>query len=401
MASAIDAAKTALALEPDLPEALAVFGHLLNEQYEYAEAETYFLRALEIDPNSTAALEGYAGLLPTLGRNAEAIPLAEKLVRLDPLNVEHHNRLAISLFAVGRLDDALTRLDLALDVDPSSSFTHHEIGHILMSLGHYDLALPWLEKASELEQDQWYPMLWLSNVYAALGDDAEAQRLIDGVLERSGRNHVGPLFLAALRDLDRGEVESARTILEEAYAIDPNFSGVVTTLAEIDISNGAVDRALERFEQAFPELLVDEPALENIDCSCSSVPLAAALLRVGETDRAERLLVLSESWNAGKPRQGNYGYGVNDVEIHALRGDTAKALRALREAEQAGWRSSVWRYYRDFNPYFASIRDEPEFKAIFDDIERDLASQSKVLEQNREGLALDRDAWKVALYPKN
>jgi len=401
MTTATEAAQRALALAPDLPEGLAMFGDLLKWRYEYAEAETYFLRALEIDPNSAAALESYAGLLPILGRNAEAIALSEKLVRLDPLNVDHHQSLAISLFAVGRFGDALARLDKALDVDPSSAFTHHEIGHILQALGRLDLALPWLEKALELEQDQWYHLLWLANAYAALGDAAEAQELIDEALQRSGRNHVGPLFAAGMRDLDRGEVDGASRLLEEAYAIDPKFMAAVTMLAEIDISNGDMGRARERIELALPELLGDEPVLENIDCSCSSVPLAAVLLRAGETDRAERLLDLSEEWNAGRPRQGNYGYGINDVEIHALRGDTAKALRALREAEQAGWRSSFWRYYRDFNPYLESIRDEPEFKAIFADIERDLAIQRKVLDANPEDLPLDRDAWKTALYPES
>ena len=139
-------------------------------------------------------------------------------------------------------------------------------------------------------------------------------------------------------------------------------------------------------------LLGDEPVLENIDCSCSSVPLAAVLLRTGETDRAERLLDLSEAWNAGRPRQGSYGYGINDVEIHALRGDTAKALQALREAEQAGWRSPVWRYYRDFNPYLTSIRDEPEFEAIFADIERDMANQREAVAARPADTPLDRDS---------
>ena len=65
----------------------------------------------------------------------------------------------------------------------------------------------------------------------------------------------------------------------------------------------------------------------------------------------------------------------SDVQIHALRGEKTKALAALREAEQAGWRGPWWRYYRDFEPNLASIRNEPEFKAIFADIERDMAQQ--------------------------
>jgi len=50
----------------------------------------------------------------------------------------------------------------------------------------------------------------------------------------------------------------------------------------------------------------------------------------------------------------------------------------LREAADAGWRS-WWRYFRDFDPALASIRNEPEFKAVFADIERDMAKQRAAL----------------------
>ena len=69
------------------------------------------------------------------------------------------------------------------------------------------------------------------------------------------------------------------------------------------------------------------------------------------------------------------GYGIADVQIHALRGDTAKALAALREAGAGRLARPLWRYYRDFDPDLASIRNEPEFKAVFADIERDMAQQ--------------------------
>ena len=38
-------------------------------------------------------------------------------------------------------------------------------------------------------------------------------------------------------------------------------------------------------------------------------------------------------------------------------------------------RRALWRYARDFDPNLAPIRNDPEFKAIFADIERDMAQQ--------------------------
>ena len=88
---------------------------------------------------------------------------------------------------------------------------------------------------------------------------------------------------------------------------------------------------------------------------------------------------------------GRYGYWLADVQIHALRGQKAEALAALREAERAGWRI-MWRYYRDFDPNLASIRNEPEFKAVFADIERDMAQQRARLAARPKDAPLDLTA---------
>ena len=58
-----------------------------------------------------------------------------------------------------------------------------------------------------------------------------------------------------------------------------------------------------------------------------------------------------------------------------MRGQRTEALSALHSAVKSGWRGPGWRYYRDFDPALASIRNEPEFKAIFANIERDMARQ--------------------------
>ena len=64
------------------------------------------------------------------------------------------------------------------------------------------------------------------------------------------------------------------------------------------------------------------------------------------------------------------------------------ALAALSEAQRAGWRR-YWRYYRDFDPNLASIRNEPEFKAVFADIERDMARQRAALAARPKDAPLD------------
>jgi hypothetical protein len=68
------------------------------------------------------------------------------------------------------------------------------------------------------------------------------------------------------------------------------------------------------------------------------------------------------------------GYGFADARIEALRGRRAAALAALRQAQRQGSRAG-WRHYRDHDPAFAAIRSDPEFKAIFADMAREMAQQ--------------------------
>jgi hypothetical protein len=52
----------------------------------------------------------------------------------------------------------------------------------------------------------------------------------------------------------------------------------------------------------------------------------------------------------------------------------------------------LWRHYRAFEPAFDSIRNEPEFKAVFADIERDMARQRAQLAARPKDAPLDLQA---------
>jgi hypothetical protein len=86
---------------------------------------------------------------------------------------------------------------------------------------------------------------------------------------------------------------------------------------------------------------------------------------------------------------GSSGYRFSDVAINALRGDRTKALAKLREGADAGCCRGLWRYYRDLDPNLASIRNEPEFKVVFADIERDMTRQRAALAKRPKDARLD------------
>jgi hypothetical protein len=97
-------------------------------------------------------------------------------------------------------------------------------------------------------------------------------------------------------------------------------------------------------------------------------------MRTGETSRAEELLSGIERFIAPLPRMNVDGFGIADAQVHAIRGDAGKTIAALRTAVSEGWRSD-WRYYRDHDPAFESLRKDPEFVAIFREVAADIAAQ--------------------------
>jgi hypothetical protein len=102
------------------------------------------------------------------------------------------------------------------------------------------------------------------------------------------------------------------------------------------------------------------------------VPLLQA---AGHGDQAKLLLDGGAATIRDLPRLGLKGYGVSDAQISARRGRKGEALAQLRTARQAGWRGPHWRWWPSRDPALALIRNEPEFRAVFAAIERDMARQ--------------------------
>jgi hypothetical protein len=170
--------------------------------------------------------------------------------------------------------------------------------------------------------------------------------------------------------------------------LDERNGFALHTLRNQDLQNRRFGDALARYEKAYPDLFV--PGVPRIDNSnvYAAIDVALVMQTRGDREKARVLLDGAERVIDGMQRLGFAGHGIADVAIHVLRGEKAEALAALREAERAGWRN-LWRYSRDFDGNLASIRNEPEFKAVFADIERDMARQRAELAKRPKDAPLE------------
>jgi TolB-like protein/cytochrome c-type biogenesis protein CcmH/NrfG len=379
------AAARALELDPNLAEAWASAGLIADQRQQVERGETMLRRAIALNSNYAPAHQWLSRILFENGRRDEALASVERAVALDPLSAAINNSLGDARVTVGRFDDALVAYKQAIEIDPTMPTPYGPIGDVhAVGFGRFDTAMAWYEKAAALDPGN--PALPASLAYAHwhLGDDAEAGRWLVKMLA-NGEGTTFTNAVAALLYFDRGAETSARRHAQRAAELGP---WNMFLIRDDDLRKGDYATARARYAKAFPHFFAKElPAFNDRDAFVA-IDLPLVLQHTGEGERAKVLLDRSEAHLRTIPRMGTSGYGIADVAIHALRGDTSIALAKLREAEQAGWRAS-WRYARDFDPNLASIRNEPEFKAIFADIERDMARQRARLAARPKDAPLD------------
>jgi tetratricopeptide (TPR) repeat protein len=248
-------------------------------------------------------------------------------------------------------------------------------------------AVPFLNKAGSLDPGDPENAISRATVLIDLGEVSTAMQLIEEVVRkwpRTSYQSSAAAILATGGDWDAAN-RSARTALEN----DPRDANAVYLLANADLKNGDASAARARYAKAYPDLLASAPPQIDGSNFFSAVSLAFILQEMGDEGRASQLLDGSERTIRSITRLGIGGYGITDARIHALRGNKAKALTALREAANAGWRGPLWRFYRDFDPALGSIREEREFKAVFADIERDMERQRAELAGRPKDAPLD------------
>jgi TolB-like protein len=378
----------ALELDPTLAEAHTSLAKLFEHRDDTTRAEVEYRKAIELNPNYATVHHWYALMLAFDGRFAESLQEAQKAEALDPLSAIINNMVAIALEGNGRFEEALAAYRKAIENDPAMPVPYANIGGLqAYAYGRFDKAVPWDEKASELDPGDANSLAGPGWDYLDLGDDARAEQWLKRAIQR-GAESVFANDGMAFWHLYRGEQAEELAFARRSFAVDPTRSKALALLRDADLAAGNWQAARERYAKAFPELLAAVPPTINARNYVAAVEVAVVLQKTGERDRANQLLDQSEQFIRTIARMGTYGYGITDVEIYALRGQQREALMALRRAETDGWRS-MWRYYRDFDPALASIRSDPEFKAVFADIERDIESQRAALAKRPNDAPLD------------
>jgi tetratricopeptide (TPR) repeat protein len=321
-------------------------------------------------------------MLFNAGRIDESIANVRKALELDPLSAIINADLAGKYEQVGRFDEAIAGYQRVIEIDPTMALPYYNKALVLAYARRDFVSAPaLLDKAYALDPGNPLIPIFASVMRADLLDEAGSSRLL-----AAQRIKYPDMFLVPLGQtyvsLYRGQTAEAERYARELVVMGPQNASV---LADFKMRRGDYAGARALFLKTQPDLFKSDVAV-NINNAREVIALATVLHKTGEQAQAEQLLKPVEALaRPPNSRLGFFGYGLMDVTIAAIRGDKELALRRLKTAYAEGWHGPFWRYYRDFDPSFASIRDTPEFKAVFAEIERDMRQQAEQLATQPKG----------------
>jgi tetratricopeptide (TPR) repeat protein len=125
--------------------------------------------------------------------------------------------VAQELKSVGLTDEGDDILRQTLDWKGTTSEYYRQFGYVHFLLGEYDLARQYLDKAAG--QGDTGALLYLAQVYEAMGNEQQAQALYESYL---GQNAGDPVALnrLGLRRMEEGEFEQALVCFQGGLALE-------------------------------------------------------------------------------------------------------------------------------------------------------------------------------------
>jgi TolB-like protein/tetratricopeptide (TPR) repeat protein len=223
----ISFARQALELDSDLAGAHVILASVLQEEWQWTEAESEYMRALELNPNDASAHAGFASWLSCQGRIDEALRWIQQARDLDPVEVSGDD-VAWFLFLAHRYDEAIRESRSSLAIEPDNAGGLWYLGFSLIANNQAAEAIPVLEKAVSLSKGSPAVIAVLIRAYAHAGRRSDALRLLANLKQRRKAGYV-PAAAFVNAYLGLGDNEQALYWLEQAYREQSNILQWVKT----------------------------------------------------------------------------------------------------------------------------------------------------------------------------
>ena len=282
------ATEKAIALDPNLPEALVTLGRLLtatgkpvealapirkaldrlpddaeavnalawslNAAGEAAGAEKAFRRAIALRSTSWVVLNNLAAFLSSHDRNVEAVEVLRKAAALNPDAPMIQFNLGGALFRLGRFEEAEGAFRSSLAIRPMPEGWSN-LGTLLYAAHRYPEAVQAFEKAVAVAPEDSSLWLNLGDGLSRVSGRAQESRGAYESAVRTGRRAVAinprsaeTRAIVAAGLARTGQPGEARAEAARALALEPGNPNVLLLTAVVSTLGGRTDEAISRLE---------------------------------------------------------------------------------------------------------------------------------------------------------
>ncbi len=216
-------ARAALRIDADHASGNSAAGWAaLSYEWDWAEAEFRFQRAIEADPNEVSAYMGLAFLNAALGRREKAFDYNDLHLQRDPRTLLPYHITAVTRAHAGDDRKALEYIQRAIEMRPSVVVPLLDGAFIASRSGRIDLADEWAARAASVAGRTPHVLTVWSDAHAKCGDRAKAEALLREA-EEAGRTQTILHSLVALAEAELGRHDRALDALERAYAATEHY----------------------------------------------------------------------------------------------------------------------------------------------------------------------------------
>lgn len=258
-AAARDAIQQVLAVAPDNPQSLLLSGLVHTQLGSYSIAEDALRKVLAKAPDEPTATRALAIAYLRSGRAPQALETLNQALRRRPDDPILLRTAGEAYLASGNVALATKAYERANAVDKTDMASQIRLAQVRMQAGETQRAFNDLGALAASDSSKYQAELALFAAHLRRREFDKALAAADAIQKKVPASAL-PANLRGTVYLAKRDLKNARSNFEKALEIQPDFHAAATNLAIIDIQEGHVDAARERYAR----LLAKNPKNEEL-----------------------------------------------------------------------------------------------------------------------------------------
>jgi len=325
----------ALSRAPELAEAYAIQGKMLELQQQFEPALAAYQQAIALNPNLAIAHMWQYLLLKQQGQYKESLQALELAYQLDPVSIAVLYNRGYEQAIRGQFAKATESFTHLIADFPKSPLGNVGMSLVAFNQGLLADSLQFWQKAWQLSPDNLSYKRNYQSLLLTLNLAADHHEL------KNDPNNM----------LRQGDYQALFTEMEFRMAAQPNDYLLTFWAAWYQMLAGNKDIAVDLLLQSYPAF--DAKELYSMPMCSPALEIAWALIQRAQQQQAEKLLIqCQQQLNDALQSELRDSY-LNHLaaRLAALQGDNDAAIQQLQQAMAYGWRE--WWTFKD--PIFATL----------------------------------------------